>query len=121
MRGRQARAASASAPAAHRPAHSEAGCADDAYRAIRARERLTSVPAECQALTPGQRNVAVGLAIKMASGTGSKSIWRRQTAAAAADVSALITGPAPIMSPPPASRAPGGTPVVVGRVAARFQ
>jgi hypothetical protein len=100
---------SASALAANRPAHGAAGCAADAYRAIRAHERLTSVPAACQALTPGQRNVAVGLAIRMASGTGPKSVWRRQTRAAAAFVSALITGPEPIMTAPSASSAPGGT------------
>jgi hypothetical protein len=100
---------SASALAANGSAHGAAGCSADAYRAIRAHERLTSVPAACQALTPGQRNVAVGLAIRMASGTGSKSVWRRQTRAAAAFVSALITGPEPIMTAPSASSAPGGT------------
>jgi manganese efflux pump family protein len=100
---------SASAVAGNGPTHGAAGCAADAYRAIRAHERLTSVPAACQALTPGQRNVAVGLAIRMASGTGSKSVWRRQTRAAAAFVSALITGPEPIVTAPSASSAPGGT------------
>jgi hypothetical protein len=105
---------SASAPAATRPAHSTAGCAAFAYHAIRAHERLTRVPAACQALTPGQRNVAVGLAIRMASGTGSKSVWRGQAGAAAVFVSALITGPAPIMTAPSASSAPGGTPAASG-------
>jgi hypothetical protein len=100
---------SASALAANGSADGAAGCAADAYRAIRAHERLTSAPAACQALTPGQPNVAVGLAIRMASGTGSKSVWRRQTRAAAAFVSALITGPEPIMTAPSASSAPGGT------------
>ena len=97
-----------------RPARGAAGCAADAYRAIRAHERLTSVPSAWQALTPGQRNVSVGLAIRMASGTGSKSAWRRQTRAAAAFVSALITGPEPIMTAPSASSAPGGTPTASG-------
>jgi hypothetical protein len=105
-------------PAASRPAGSAAGCATVAYRAIRAHERLTSAPAECQALTPSQRNVAVGLAIRMASATGDKSARRRQAAAAAAYVSALISGPPPNArgSPPgsaPASvhgSAPGGLP-----------
>jgi len=100
---------SASALAASRPAPGAAGCAADAYRAIRAHERLTGVPAACQALTPGQRNVAAGLAIRVAAGTGSKSIWRRQTRAAAAFVSALITGPEPVTTAPSASVAPGGT------------
>ena len=106
--------ASASAPAANGQAHGAAGCAADAYRAIRAHQRLTSVPAACQPLTPGQRNVAVGLAIRMASGTGSKSVRRRQTRAAAAFVSALITGPEPITTAPSASGAPGGTPTASG-------
>ncbi len=90
------------------------GCTAYAYRAIRAHERLTRVPAICQALTPSQRNGAVALAIRMASGTGSKSAWRRQAGAAAAYVSALITGPAPITSAPSASRAPGGTQAASG-------
>jgi hypothetical protein len=93
----------ASAPAAKSaassPAGSTAGCTTDAYRSIRARQRLASVPAACRALTPSQRNEAVGLAIRMASGTGSKSEWRRQARAAAAYVSALITGPAPTVPP----------------------
>jgi hypothetical protein len=103
---------------ANAPAGGAAGCATVAYRAIRAHERLTSAPAECQALTPSQRNVAVGLAIRMASATGDKSTRRRQAAAAAAYVSALISGPPPNArgSPPgsaPASAhgsAPGGLP-----------
>ena len=99
---------SASALATNRPADSAAGCTTYAYRAIRAHERLTRVPASCQALTPSQRNGAVALAIRMASGTGSKSAWRRQAGAAAAYVSALIRGPAPIMTAPPAGSAPGG-------------
>ena len=76
----------ANRPAANRPAASAAGCAADAYRAIRAGRRLTSVPAACQALTPGERNLAVGLAIRMASGTGSKSARRRQAGTAAVPV-----------------------------------
>ena len=100
---------SASALATNRPADSAAGCTAYAYRAIRAHDRLTTVPATCQALTPSQRNGAVALAIRMASGTGSKSAWRRQARAAAAYVSALITGPAPIMTAPSAGSAPGGT------------
>ena len=99
---------SASALATNRPADSAAGCTPYAYRAIRAHERLTTVPASCQALSPSQRNGAVALAIRMASGTGSKSAWRRQAGAAAAYVSALIRGPAPIMTAPPAGSAPGG-------------
>jgi hypothetical protein len=90
---------SASAPAAKSAAGSAAGCTTDAYRSIRAHQRLASVPAACRALTPSQRNEAVGLAIRMASGTGSKSEWRRQASAAAAYVSALITGPAPTVPP----------------------
>jgi hypothetical protein len=104
---------SARGPAASSPAASEAGCATYAYRSIRAHERLATVPAACQALTPSQRNVAVGLAIRMAAGTGSKSEWRRQAGAAAAYVSALITGPAPIMPAPSAGR-PGGVLAVPG-------
>ena len=73
----------AAEPAAHGPALSAAGCAAVAYRAIRAHQRLTSPPAQCQALTPSQRNEAVGLAIRMASGTGPKSAWRRQAGAVA--------------------------------------
>ena len=115
----------ATGPAAHGPAVSAAGCTAVAYRAIRAHERLTSAPAQCQALTPSQRNAAVGLAIRMASGTGGKSARRRQAAAAAAYVSALISGPPPNArgSPPgsaPAS-APAGLPAASGGVAARFQ
>jgi hypothetical protein len=101
-------AGSASGLATNRPADSAAGCATYAYRAIRAHERLTRVPAPCQALTLGQRNEAVGLAIRMASGTGSKSVRRRQAGTVAAYVSALITDPAPIMPAPSASSAPGG-------------
>jgi hypothetical protein len=105
---------SASAVATNRPADSAAGCTTYAYRAIRAHERLTRVPASCQALTPSQRNGAVALAIRMASGTGSKSASRRQAGAAAVYVSALIRGPAPIKSAPPAGSAPGGTPAASG-------
>ena len=65
---------SASALATNRPADTATGCTTYAYRAIRAHERLTTVPAACRALTPSQRNEAVGLAIRMASGTGSKSV-----------------------------------------------
>jgi hypothetical protein len=100
--------------ASNSPADSAAGCTTYAYRSIRAHERLASVPAACQALTPGQRNVAVGLAIRMASGTGSKSVWRRQAGAAAAYVSALITGPAPITPAPSASSSPDGVLAVPG-------
>ena len=105
----------ATGPAANRPAASAAGCTADAYRAIRARRRLTSVPAECQALTPSQRNVAVGLAIRMASGTGGKSARRRQAAAAAAYVSALISGSAAdrAAAPRPAAH-PDGPPTASG-------
>ncbi|HEX4287784.1 MAG TPA: hypothetical protein VH021_02645, partial [Trebonia sp.] len=92
--------ASAAKSAASSPAGSTAGCTIDAYRSIRAHQRLASVPAACRALTPSQRNEAVGLAIRMASGTGSKSEWRRQARAAAAYVSALITGPAPTLPAP---------------------
>jgi hypothetical protein len=99
---------SASGLATNRPADSAAGCTTDAYRAIRAHERLTRVPAACQALTLGQRNEAVGLAIRMASGTGSKSARRRQAGTAAAYVSGLITDPAPTLPAPSASSAPGG-------------
>ncbi len=99
---------SASGPATNRPADSAAGCTTDAYRAIRAHERLTRVPAPCQALALSQRDEAVGLAIRMASGTGSKSVRRRRAGTAAAYVGALITGPAPIMPAPSAGSAPGG-------------
>jgi manganese efflux pump family protein len=104
----------AAGPAASRPAASAAGCATDAYRAIRARRRLTSAPAECRALTPSQRNVAVGLAIRMASATGGKSAWRRQAGAAAAYVSALISGPPPTVPGAPPSGAPGRPPTASG-------
>jgi hypothetical protein len=105
---------SARAPTTSRPASTAAGCTTYAYRAIRAHERITTVPAPCRALTPSQRNEAVALAIRMASGTGPKSVWRRQAGAAAAYVSPLITGPAPIMPAPPASSAPGGSPAAPG-------
>ena len=117
--GAPAPIAVATGPAANRPAASAAGCTTDAYRAIRARRRLTSVPAACQALTPSQRNGAVGLAIRMASGTGCKSAWRRQAGAAAADVSALISGPPPVVpgAPPSSAARPqrtGGPPTASG-------
>ena len=113
---------SASAPAAKSAASSSAAaCTTDAYRSIRAHQRLATVPAACRALTPSQRNEAVGLAIRMASGTGSKSVWRRQAKAAAGYVSALITGPAPIVPAPAASSSPGGAVAVPSRVPARFQ
>jgi hypothetical protein len=98
----------ASAPTASGPAASTAGCATSAYRAIRAHERLTRVPTACQALTPSQRNVAAGLAIRMASGTGSKSRWRSQAGTAAAYVSTLITDPPPIAPAPAAGSASVG-------------
>jgi hypothetical protein len=104
----------ATGPAANRPAVRSAGCTADAYRAVRARRRLTSVPAECRALTPSQRNGAVGLAIRMASGTGGKSAWRRQAGAAAAYVSILISGPPPSVPGAPPSSAPGGPPTASG-------
>lgn len=106
---------SASAPAPKSASSSpagSAGCTTNAYRSIRAHERLTRVPPACRALTPGQRNEAFSLAIRMASGTGSKSEWRRQARAAAAYVSALITGPAPIVPAPSASGSAGGVPAV---------
>ena len=105
---------SARAPTASRSASTAAGCTTYAYRAIRAHERITTVPAPCRALTPSQRNEAVALAIRMASGTGPKSVWRRQAGAAAAYVSPLITGPAPIMPAPSGSSAPGGSPAAPG-------
>jgi len=96
----------ASAPSAVGPA----GCTAAADDAIRARQRLTEVPAACRPLTPAERNAAVGLAIRMAAGTGSKSQWRRQAGTAAAYVSTLITGPAPIGPAPSGAAAgpPGG-------------
>ncbi len=97
-----------SAPTANGPAASTAGCTTSAYRAIRAHERLTRVPTACQALTRSQRNVAAGLAIRMASGSGSKSHSRSQAGVAAAYVSALITGPAPIAPAPATGSAPAG-------------
>lgn len=101
---------SATGPAAHRPAISAAGCTAVAYRAIRAHQRLTSPPAQCQALTPTQRNAAVGLAIRMASGPGGKLARRRQASAAAAYVSALISGPPPNARGSSPSSAPSSAP-----------
>ena len=113
--GGPATISSATEPPAHRPAISAAGCTAAAYRAIRAHQRLTSAPAQCQALTPSQRNDAVGLAIRLASGTGAKSAWRRQAGAAAAYVGALISGPPPNAPGSSPSSAPTSAP---GRVPA---
>jgi len=87
------------------PRSTEAGCAAAAGDAIRAHERLASVPAACHGLGRSQLNIAAGLAIKIASGDGSKSASRRRAGVAAGYVSVLITSPVPAAS---ASAGSGG-------------
>jgi hypothetical protein len=72
-----------------------AACTAYAYSAIRARVRVTGVPADCRRLSPGQVSFAASTAIRMASGSGTKSAVRRRAGQAAPWVSALL-GPAPV-------------------------
>jgi hypothetical protein len=101
--------AASSAPETKSASNGPAACTTDAYQAIRARQRLTRVPAACQDLDASQRSAAVGLAIRMASGSGTKSMRRRQAGAAAAYVSVLISNPIP--PAPSAGGSPGGVAV----------
>jgi hypothetical protein len=122
-------AASASETAAARPGGavakatatdaggSIAACTTYAYQAIRARVRVTGVPAACRGLSPGQVSFAASTAIRMASGTGAKSAVRRRAGEAAPWVSALL-GPVPVGPDPQAAGSgesagstgsPGGT------------
>jgi len=84
-------AAAGAAPGRAAPG-SVSGCTAFAYRAIRAREVVSDLPAACQGISRAQVNYAVSLAIRQAS-AGPKSVWRRQAGAAAPWVSALLTGP----------------------------
>jgi hypothetical protein len=88
------------------------GCTAFAYRAIRVHSVVAGLPAECRGLSRAQVNDAVSTAIRLAS-PGPKTAWRRQAAAAAPWVSALLTGP---VRPPAvgvgvaaAPSAPGGS------------
>jgi hypothetical protein len=80
---------------------SVAACTDYAYQAIRARVRVTGIPAACRGLSPSQVTFAASTAIRMASGGGPKSAWRKQTAAAVPWVSSLLSGPAAVPPTPP--------------------
>ena len=81
---------------------SVAACTAYAYQAIRAHVRITGVPAACRALSPGEVSFAATTAIRMASGTGTKSAVRKRAGEAAPWVSALL-GPAPVSPAGPAS------------------
>jgi hypothetical protein len=87
---------------------SEAACAAGAYQAIRAHERLAGVPSACRGLGPGQLNAAASVAIRIASGHGSKSARRSHAGIAAGYVSVLITNGVP------AAPAPGGSAAASG-------
>jgi hypothetical protein len=88
-----AAAASASGPGA--PAGSVRDCTAFAYQAIRSHTVVTGRPPACQGLGRAQVNDAASIAIRLASGSGPKSQWRRQAGVAAPWVSALLTGPVP--------------------------
>jgi hypothetical protein len=85
-------------------------CTASAYRAIQRHEVLTAVPAACDGLSRAQVNQAASTAIRQASGSGPKSVWRSQAASAAPWVKVLISGPAPAAGGvPPGASAGGGT------------
>jgi hypothetical protein len=101
--------AAATATATADPGGSVAACTEYAYQAIRARVRITGIPAACQGLSPSQVTFAASTAIRMASAVGgSKSAWRKQTASAAPWVSSLLTGPAPAPSTTPGGAGSAG-------------
>ena len=95
---------------------SQPACTDYAYAAIEGHTVITATPTACEGLTRAQVNEAAGTAIDrtLATGTmpassrqGAKSARRKEAAAAAVWVQALITAPAPV-NPPAASA--GGEP-----------
>jgi hypothetical protein len=90
------------------PRSTEAGCAAAAIAAIRAHERLTGAPAACHGLGRSQIDAAASVAIRIASGHGSKSAWRRRAGVAAGYVSVLITSPVPAASASADSGGGGG-------------
>jgi hypothetical protein len=104
--------------AADQVSGSPRACTAYAYAAIEGHAVITATPAACEGLTRTQVNQAVGTAIRMtlANGTkpargeqGSKSVRRKQAAAAAVWVQALISAPGPTPASPPAT-IPGGRP-----------
>jgi hypothetical protein len=101
---------------ADRVSGSPQACTAYAYAAIEGHTVITATPAACEGLTRSQVNLAVGAAIRMTLGIGSrpagrkqgsKSAIRRQAGAAAAWVQALITAPGPAAASLPAA-SPGG-------------
>lgn len=76
------------------------GCSSYAYQAIRSHTTITALPAACRGLSPSEVNDAASMAIRQAAGVGDKSEWRKQAAAAAPWVSALITEPVAVASGP---------------------
>lgn len=92
-------AASASGP----PDGSVHGCTAYAYRSIQRHVRVTSLPAECGGLTPGQVSLAASTAIRESATAGGgigKAELRRRATEAAPWVSVLIR------SVPPARQSP---------------
>ena len=88
---------------------SQQACTAYAYAAIERHTVITATPAACEGLTRTQVNQAVGTAIRMTLANGTKSARRKQAAAAAAWVQALITVPGPAPASPPAASS-GGRP-----------
>jgi hypothetical protein len=88
------------------PGGSVAACTDYAYQAIRARVRVTGIPAACRGLSPGQVSFAASTAIRIASGSGTKSAVRKRAGEAAPWVNALL-GPVPVGPDPQAGSASG--------------
>jgi hypothetical protein len=87
---------------------SVAACTAYAYQAIRAHIRITGVPAACRGLSPGEVSFAATTAIRMASGTGTKSAVRKRAGEASPWVNALL-GPAPVSPAGPASGSSAGS------------
>jgi len=83
----------------------EAACAAGAYQAIRAHDRLAGVPSACHGLGRSQLNAAASVAIRIASGHGSKSARRTRAGMAAGYVGVLITNSVP---PAPVTGVGGG-------------
>ncbi len=105
--------------AADQVSGSPQACTAYAYAAIERRTVITATPAACEGLTRAQVNHAAGTAIDMTLANGakpagrgqdSKSARRKQAAAAAAWVHALITAPAPAPASPHAASS-GGRPL----------
>jgi hypothetical protein len=89
---------------------SQQECTAYAHAAIEAHTVITATPPACEGLTSTQVNQAMGTAIRMTLGNGTKSARRKQAAAAAVWVQALITVPGPAPASPPAT-SPGDRPV----------